>query len=150
MSILCAVGGHEAAMAETYNSGYYFSACRRCQRDMIRSGAVWREVPRGHKVVWKGGCHSHSMEPDYGPVLPALHRDANLPAVRTPFSSWGRQLVEVALPATVRTNRADSACAAFAEEEPEERSYPYWLALAAIVGAGLQLVLNMREVRGGY
>ena len=150
MSILCGLGGHEAAPAETYNSGYYFSRCRRCRCDMIRSGASWRAVPRGHKVVWKGGCHSHSMEPDYGPVLPALHRDANLPAVRTPFASWGRQLVEVAVPGFARTNGGGGARAAVAEEEAEDRSYPYLLAFAAVVGAGLQLVMSYRAVRGGF
>jgi hypothetical protein len=147
-SILCALGGHEAAAAETYNSGYYFSSCRRCQRDMIRSGAAWREVPPGHKVVWKDGCHSHSMEPDYGPVLPALHRDANLPAVRAPFASWSRQLVQVAAPGLRRTNGGGGARAAVAEEEAEERGFPYLLALAAVVGAGLQLAMSFRAMRG--
>jgi hypothetical protein len=149
MSILCALGGHEAAAAETYNSGYYFSSCRRCRCDMIRSGAAWREVPQGHKVVWKGGCHSHSMEPNYAPVLPALHRNANLPAVRTPFASWSRHLVEVAVPGLRRTN-GGGARAAVSDEEPEERSYPYLLAFAAVVGAGLQLVMSLRAVRGGF
>ena len=149
MSILCALGGHEADQAEVYNSGYYFSACRRCRADMIRSGASWRAVPRGHKVVWKGGSHSHSIEPDYGPVLPTLHRDANLPALRPSFASWSRQLVEVAVPGLARTN-GGGARAAVSEVEPEERSYPYLLAFAAIVGAGLQLVMGLRAVRGDF
>ena len=149
MSLLCALGGHEAAEAETYNSGYHFSRCRRCSRDMIRSGAVWRDVPPGHKVVWKGGCHSHSMEPDYGPVLPALHREANLPAVKAPFASWGRQLVQVAMPALARTN-GGGARAAVSCVEPEERAYPYLLAFVALVGAGVQLVMSVRGLRGGF
>jgi hypothetical protein len=147
MSILCALGGHEAAATETYNGGYYFSSCRRCRCDMIRSGAAWREVPRGHKVVWKDGCHSHSVEPDFARVLPAVHRDSNLPAVRGPFASWGRQLVEVAAPGLRRTN-GGGARAAVAEEEAEERSFPYLLALAAVVGAGLQLAMSLRAMRG--
>jgi hypothetical protein len=149
MSLLCALGGHEAAEAETYNSGYHFSRCRRCRCDMIRSGVVWQHVPGGHKVVWKGGCHSHSLEPDYAPVLPALHRDANLPAVKAPFASWGRQLVQVALPALARTN-GGGARAAVSDEEPEERAYPYLLAFVAIVGAGLQLVMSVRGLRDGF
>jgi hypothetical protein len=149
MSILCALGGHEAADKEIYNSGYYFSACRRCGADMIRSGPSWNEVPSGHKVVWKGGCHSHSLEPDYGPVLPAVHRDANLPAVKSPFSTWGRQLVQVAIPAIARTN-GGGARAAVADEELQERPYPYLLVFAAVVGAGLQLVMSFRGVRTGF
>jgi hypothetical protein len=150
MSILCAFGGHEADQAEVYNSGYYFSACRRCRTGMIRSGPAWRAVPRGHKVVWKGGSHSHSIEPDYGPVLPTLHRDANLPALKPSFASWSRQLVQVAVPGLARTNGGGGARAAVSEEEPEEKTYPYLLALAAIVGAGLHLVMNFRAVRGEF
>jgi hypothetical protein len=148
MSILCALGGHEAAAAEIYNSGYYFSQCRRCRSDMIRSGAAWRAVPKGHQVVWKGGCHSHSMEPDYGSVLPTLHREANLPALPSPFTSWARTLVEVAKPGVRRTN--SGARVAVAEEEREDMSYPYLLAFAAIVGAGLHLVLNFKGLRGVF
>ncbi len=150
MSILCFIQGHSPSEEQIWNRGYSFSKCRRCRCDMIRSGAAWREVPNGHKVVWKGGCHSHSVEPDYAPVLPALHRDANLPAVRAPFASWGRQLVEVAIPGLRRTNGGGGARAAVAEEEAEERSYPYLLAFAAVVGAGLQLVMSLRAVRGGF
>jgi hypothetical protein len=145
LSILCGLGGHEAAESETYNSGYYFSRCRRCRCDMVRSGASWRPVPHGHKVVWKGGCHSHSLEPDYAPVLPAVHRDANLPAVRSPFASWARQLVRDREAAS-----SGGARAAVAEEEAEERAFPYLLAFAAVVGAGLQMMLSLREVRGGF
>ena len=150
MSILCALGGHEAADEETYNSGYYFSACRRCGADMIRSGPWWNDVPSGHKVVWKAGCHSHSLEPDYGPVLPAVHRDANLPAVKSPFSVWGRQLVQVAVPGLARTNRGGRARAAVCDEETQERPYTTLLVFAAVVGAGLQLVMSFRGVRTGF
>jgi hypothetical protein len=150
-SMLCALGGHEAAAAETYNSGYYFSRCRRCGRDMIRSGAAWHDVPRGHKVVWKPGRHSHSLEADYGPFLPVLHRDSNLPAVRSPYASWGRQLVQVAVPGLARTNGGGGgARAAVGEEEAEENLYPYLLAFAALVGAGLQLVMSVRAARDAF
>ena len=149
MSILCALGGHEASQEEFYNSGYHFSRCRRCRRDMIRSGPAWREVPKGHKVVWKGGCHSHSVEPDYGPSLPTLHRDANLPALRPSFSSWSKQLVQVAVPGLARTN-GGGARAAVSDEEPQEQGYPVLLVVAAIVGAGLQLVMGLRAVRGDF
>ena len=155
-SMLCALGGHEAAEAETYNSGYYFSRCRRCRRDMIRSGAAWRDVPKGHRVVWKAGRNDHSMQPDYGPFLPVLHKDSNLPAVRSPYASWGRQLVQVAVPGLARSNKASgtgsagSARAAVAEEETEESSFPYLLAFAAVVGAGLQLMMSLRAARGDF
>ena len=149
MSILCALGGHEAAGNETYNSGYYFSCCRRCGADMIRSGPAWQDVPSGHKVVWKPGRHNHSLEPDYSPVLPALHGQANLPARRSSFGSWGRQLVQVAIPGAARSNCA-GARTAVTEEEPQEQQFPYLLALAAVLGAGLQLAMGLRSVRDGF
>ncbi|HEX8668192.1 MAG TPA: hypothetical protein VF727_07450 [Allosphingosinicella sp.] len=138
MSILCALAGHRAGDEGTYNSGYRFSSCRRCGRDMIRCGDDWEPIPAGHRVVWKAGRHSHSVEPDYASVLPAVHRDANLPAVRTGFLSWSRQLSRVA---ARRRLFGTSACAV--ADEPEVETYPGLLVLAALVGAGLQLVFGI-------
>jgi hypothetical protein len=139
MSILCAFSGHEAGRAETYNSGYWFSRCRRCGCDMIRSGAEWSTVPPGHRVVWKEGRHSHSLEPDYTPVLPTLHREANLPATRPPFTSWSRQMARLA---GRKEPAPEAAAEAAAENERQEESYPGLLVLAALVGAGLQLLFG--------
>jgi hypothetical protein len=148
MSMLCAFGGHEAAAHEIYNEGYYFSRCRRCRTDMIRSGAAWRAVPRGHKVVWKAGARSHSMEPVYAWVPPVLHPESNLPAPASPFASWSRTLAEVATPGLPRTN--GGARAVVAEAENEEVGYPYLLAFAAMLGAGLHLVMSLRGMRGAF
>jgi len=143
MSLLCALGGHEAGPGEVYNGGYYFSRCRRCERDMIRSGAAWQMVPAGHRVVWRSGRHQHSVEPSFAGVLPVLHREANLPAVRPPFASWSRDMV--------RLRRAPAAAAASAEAalEREEPHYPPLLVIAALVGAGLQLIFSLGSGRGG-
>jgi hypothetical protein len=141
MSILCTLGGHEAGAGEVYNGGYYFARCRRCRRDMIRCGAAWQIVPNGHRVVWKGGCHQHSLEPDLAGALPVLHRDANLPAVRPPFASWSRDLVR----GKVRPSPAKAAVV-----EREEPQYPRLLVIAALVGAGLQLIFSLGSGRGGF
>jgi hypothetical protein len=139
MSLLCALGGHEAGPGEVYNGGYYFSRCRRCRRDMIRCGAAWQMVPGGHRVVWRSGRHQHSMEPDLAGVLPVLHRDSNLPAVRPPFASWSRDIVRLR-----RAPRAATAAAsAAAVLEKEEPHYPALLVIAALVGAGLQLIFSL-------
>jgi hypothetical protein len=146
MSILCALGGHEAAANEVYNGGYYFSRCRRCSRDMIRCGAAWQMVPNGHRVVWKSGRHHHSVEPDYKGALPVLHREANLPAVKPAFSSWSRDMVGLG---RVRGASARTAAAALAADpEREELHYPRLLVIAALVGAGLQLLLGLGSGRG--
>jgi hypothetical protein len=143
MSMMCRLGGHEAGPREVYNSGYYFSRCRRCDADMIRGGGSWEMVPDGHQVVWKAGRHSHSVEPDYDHALPVLHPAANLPMVRPAFSSWSRQL------ARRRTKPArPEAAATAATLETEEPPYPRLLVLAAILGAGLQLLFAVGSRRG--
>lgn len=142
MSLLCALGGHEAAPGEVYNGGYYFARCRRCGDDMIRSGAAWRMVPKGHRVVWAGGCRRHSVEPDLFGALPVLHREANLPAVPTPFASWRRDLMRLR-----RGRRGYEARVATAVNEREEPQYPALLVVAALVGAGLQFIFNLGSSR---
>ena len=139
MSLLCALGGHEAGSGEVYNGGYYFARCRRCERDMIRSGAAWQMVPSGHRVVWRSGRHRHSVEPSFAGVLPVLHREANLPAVRPPFGSWSREMVQL--------RRPSSRVAQAALPEREEPNYPGLLVIAALVGAGLQLLFGLGSGR---
>lgn len=142
MSLLCVLGGHEAGAGEVYNGGYYFARCRRCERDMIRCGAAWQMVPSGHRVVWRTGRRQHSLEPDFAGVLPVLHRDSNLPAVRPPFASWSRDIVRLRRPAAA----APRAEAVLEREEPQ---YPRLLVIAALVGAGLQLIFSLGSGRGG-
>ncbi|MEA3010576.1 MAG: hypothetical protein QOJ91_2268 [Sphingomonadales bacterium] len=143
MSLLCALGGHEAGADEVYNGGYYFARCRRCRSDMIRSGGAWQMVPSGHRVVWRNGRNRHSVEPDFTGVLPVLHRDANLPAVRPPFASWSRDMVRLR-PAPRAATAAASAAAVLEKEEPH---YPALLVVAALIGAGLQLIFSLGSGR---
>jgi hypothetical protein len=138
MSLLCALGGHEAGSGEVYNGGYYFARCRRCERDMIRSGAAWQMVPSGHRVVWRSGRHRHSVEPSFAGALPVLHREANLPAVRAPFASWSRDMARL---------RSPSVAAVAAVVEKEEIHYPRLLVVAALIGAGLQLIFSLGSGR---
>ena len=144
MSLLCVLGGHKAGPGEVYNGGYYFARCRRCRRDMIRCGAAWRRVPDGHRVVWRAGRCQHSLEPDLSGALPVLHREANLPAVRPPFASWSRDMVRLRRP--VPAAKAATAPASELEEPP----YPRLLVLAALVGAGLQLIFSLGSGRGSF
>jgi hypothetical protein len=143
MSLVCALGGHEAGADEVYNGGYYFARCRRCRSDMIRSGGAWQMVPNGHRVVWRTGRNQHSVEPNFDGVLPVLHREANLPAVRPPFASWSRDMVRLR-PAPRAATAAASAAAVLEKEEPH---YPPLLVIAALIGAGLQLVFSLGSGR---
>jgi hypothetical protein len=138
MSILCAIGGHEAAAGEVYNCGYWFSRCRRCACDMIRAGGSWEKVPEGHRVVWRSSG-SHSIPTDFAHVLPILHPTANLPMVRPRFGAWTRALV--------RSGKAGETKPDAPEAEPH---YPLLLVVAAIVGAGLQCLFSLRGRNESY
>jgi hypothetical protein len=136
MSILCALGGHEAGPGEVYNCGYWFSRWRRCGRDMLRAGGTWETVPPGHRVVWRTGARSHSIPTDFAHALPILHPAANLPMVRPRFMSWSRHMIG-----------SRKAMAAEPDAPEAEPHYPPLLVLAAIVGAGLQWLLGGRPQR---
>jgi len=145
MSILCTVGGHEADRDEVYNSGYWFSRCRRCRRDMIRTGGSWDVIPRGHRVVWRSGRGSHSLATDFAHVLPVLHPAANLPMVRPRFASWSRQLAPSSPPARLPAEATGEAKEAAGAQEPP---YPL-LMVAALVAGALQLVFGLSRRRAG-
>ncbi|MBV9932141.1 MAG: hypothetical protein JO013_14525 [Alphaproteobacteria bacterium] len=137
MGLMCAIGCHEAAPREVYNCGYHFSRCRRCGRDMIRAGAAWSLVPQGHRVVWKAGRQSHSVEPDYRHALPVLLRTARLPTAKPALISWSRAVQR-------RPKRSMARNVAIVEAQMPEAQYPVLLIVATMVGAGLQLLLGLR------
>lgn len=148
MNPICALAGHEAGSDYVYNSGFHFGRCRRCQRALVRAGPDWRPVPKGHRIVWKSGRHSHSLDTDYAGVLPVLHREANLPAVRSPFASWCRELARGRR--RRRAGRDPLTGAAVAAEARADAQYPTLLVLAALVGAGFQLLFGMGPRRAGF
>lgn len=53
MPISCILGGHNAFPSSVRNQGFYFSQCRCCGRDMIKSRSGWQPVPKGFRVVWQ-------------------------------------------------------------------------------------------------
>ena len=137
MKMLCFLAGHSADRQLAYNSGFHFSRCRRCKCDMIRSSGDWEAVPGGHRVAWKSGPQSHSIDPDYARVLPIVHPQSNLPALRPSFMSWSRQL------ARLRTARRPGPAPTPEEKEAREKEpYPKFIVLIALVGAGLQLIMG--------
>jgi hypothetical protein len=140
MNLSCLIQGHSPAAEEVWNRGYSFTRCARCDCDLIRSDADWETVPSGHRVVWKSGAHRHSRPAGYARNLPVLHRQAGVPALWQ--GGWFRHLLLLS---------GGGAAAAPAEALTEERapgSYPYLIALAAIAGAGLQLLFAGRPRRG--
>jgi len=130
MKWICGWIGHEAGRQEFYNGGFRFARCHRCACDMLSAGAGWRPVPAGHRVRWKAGRHYHSIAPDYSRVLPAIRPDANLPSVRGRFASWSRALAEQ------RARQWQREAPVF------EREWPVLAVVAALVGAGLELLFR--------
>ena len=70
MHILCSIGMHRAAPATVWNAGFYFSACARCGREMVRRDRNWRRVPKGYRVVWRARTRA---------ILTPLRRPAPAP-----------------------------------------------------------------------
>ena len=155
MSLLCFIQGHSPSEEQIWNRGYSFSKCRRCRCDMIRSDSEWQIVPRGHRVVWKGGLHEHSRPAGYIRNLPILYRDAVRAGVPAHWQAggWYRQLLALAgggaserLAAPV-VGGAAAAAVALDDPERDARPFPYLIALAAVAGASLQLLLAERSRR---
>lgn len=141
MNVLCWFGGHRAA-EEVYNSGYYFGACARCGEPLLRSGRDdWQSPPRGHRIVWKAGRHSHSLEADYAEFLPVAVPGAVLPALPGRFASWRRDLVRLRRPAHC------ASVVARADEESDDDRCPRLLLMAVMLGAGLKVLLTFGIAR---
>lgn len=150
MSLLCFIQGHSPSEEQIWNRGYSFSKCRRCRCDMIRSDADWQIVPRGHKVVWKGGLHQHSRPAGYTRNLPILYRDAIRSGVPAEWQEggWFSRLRALAGLGSAEQRSAPAAAAvAIRDPEQEAKPFPYLIALAAVAGASLQLLLAERNRR---
>lgn len=53
MPFLCGLGMHKTAGLPRWNDGFYFTACQRCGRDLVRTAFERWTVPDGFRVVWR-------------------------------------------------------------------------------------------------
>lgn len=60
MPIPCIIRKHRVEAAAIGSQGFEFGRCGRCGRDMIRSAATWRRIPKGFRIVWKNRAFSSS------------------------------------------------------------------------------------------
>jgi hypothetical protein len=78
----CALFGHRARHEAVWNHGFYFAACTRCERDIIRiPGEKWH-VPRNARVVWSAAPpasarEAHLSRHRQGPLQPWTELPAN-------------------------------------------------------------------------
>ena len=132
MNILCTLYAHYPQAQEIWNQGYFFSRCERCGEDLVRTDGDWEPVPNGHRVVWKSGVHDHSVSSEYRRSVPVRYT--------APGFARAAAILE-------RLRQRDPEPLELTEREEEEQRYPYLLAVAAIVGAGLQLLVRYRTER---
>jgi hypothetical protein len=138
MNLGCTIAGHDADRGPVYNAGYYFSVCRRCGDHLVRTArSGWAPAPRGHRIVWKVGRGSHSLEANYAGVLPVALGGEAMPARRQALGSR----------ALIRVQRPAAAAGLGAVEEVDDYKYPRLLLAAVIVGAGLRLLLGFASGR---
>jgi hypothetical protein len=139
---LCNVVGHRPGLLQIYNGGFYFGRCDRCDVPLMRtSDPRWRPAPAGHRIVWKPGRHQHSIEPNLNHFLPVALDCPTLPARRSPFLSWCRDLVG-------KPVRSRPHATAHIGAEPDWNHRHPRLALAAtLVAAGISLVVNLLAPR---
>jgi hypothetical protein len=92
MLVFCKMGAHSAGAQPVWNNGFYFSACARCGRDLVRGAhGGWSAVPKGFKVVWRPRPAGY---PDWSSVnaaedtpLRLIHRTTVIDPGRTGLSS---------------------------------------------------------------
>ena len=53
LPLLCALGRHKTDLLVRWNDGYYFTRCRRCGLDLVRTAFSGWTVPKGYRVVWQ-------------------------------------------------------------------------------------------------
>ena len=141
MSLICALGGHEAGET-AYESGYYVSDCRRCGTTMVRAGASWRDLPGGRSLVHEAARQARARASADRAPLPLAG-----PGDREPAAPPSRTRPSVRPSPPTGAERRTNAAAAPTEAH---RDAPALLALAALVGAGLQLALSLRDLRSGF
>jgi hypothetical protein len=52
MSFLCRLGLHRVSGLPVWNDGFYFSTCKRCGCDLVRTAFERWHAPSGQRVVW--------------------------------------------------------------------------------------------------
>jgi cell division protein FtsZ len=70
----CRFRRHQAQPSAIYNQGFYFSTCRNCGEDMIRTGGDWQAVPKGLRVVWPGSAPAASGPAPSAAAAPSIKR----------------------------------------------------------------------------
>ena len=62
LPLLCALGRHKTDLLVRWNDGYYFTQCRRCGLDLVRTAFSGWTAPKRYRVVWQSEPPAASHE----------------------------------------------------------------------------------------
>ncbi len=111
-SLRCTLGWHRPQAVVHWNHGYYFTRCRRCRVDLVRTAYSRWEVPRGYRVVWSGKAPAGAIAEQA-----ALHRTGD----GLPIEEVLRHLKDDSTEAGAQTDASNEPELGFeAEPEPVE------------------------------
>jgi hypothetical protein len=137
MLLLCDLGWHRPEPVARWNSGYYFTRCARCGKDLVRTAYGRWHVPRGYRVVWQAQPPANAVSAELvqepAACVPAgeielpiqevlrLLQNGDLPSeepagVSTPEAP--EELISRAVPAPVIPDFMDEATGVSAWESP--------------------------------
>jgi hypothetical protein len=133
VTLMCRIRGHAAEEQQTWNEGYFFSRCRRCGRNLIRTSGGWLPTPSRYQVAWRSGQHRHAIPSDFRRNLPVLGGKAR---------RWGRAFRQTVLGTICLPGAASS------EESREDRdAWPADRGLPDILLLGLFTILGFASRR---
>jgi len=130
MGILCGILGHGPADTGLWNEGYFFTRCRRCSCDLIRTDGSWTPLPRGYQVSWKTGFHRHAIASDFKRNLPQMPDEPR--RWRLALHWIGREVLCLPGPAERRAEQERAA-----EERERAGGLPQVLLLGMLTALGL-------------
>ena len=82
LPLLCALGRHKTDLLVRWNDGYYFTRCRRCGLDLVRTAFSGWTAPKRYRVVWQAEPPAASDG-----VQPAPVNAGAQPEVAAPFAT---------------------------------------------------------------
>ena len=68
MPLICSLGFHRPPPIARWNHGYYFSKCKRCGADLVRTAYGRWQVPKGFRVIWQAQPPAHAEAATLEPI----------------------------------------------------------------------------------
>ncbi|HEY0116929.1 MAG TPA: hypothetical protein VGB54_14540 [Allosphingosinicella sp.] len=138
MGVMCGILGHAARDTGLWNDGYFFSRCKRCQCDLIRTDGGWSPLPFGYRVTWRSGLHRHAVASDFKRNLPLMPEEPR--RWRLALHRIGRGVLFLPGPARVEQDNRERA-----PEREASGGLPQMVLLGMLTALGLVGTLTARR-----